>query len=69
MMRKQRVWWGKNNNKYLLGVGIFDLKGNLISKFKNNVELVKHLKLSKVILEKYLTNNLIYMITLIILDL
>ena len=53
MMRKRK-------NKYPLGVGIFDLQGNLISKFENNVELAKHLKVSKVTVGKYLNNNLIY---------
>jgi len=41
-------------------VGLFDLEGNLISKFKNNVELAKHLNISKVTVGKYLTSNLIY---------
>ncbi|GAA5114499.1 hypothetical protein GCM10023339_20290 [Alloalcanivorax gelatiniphagus] len=31
-------------NKYPLGVGIYDLDDNLISKFKNNVELAEHFK-------------------------
>jgi predicted GIY-YIG superfamily endonuclease len=47
-------------NKYTSGVGIFDLKGNLISKFKNNVELAKHLNISKVTVGKYLNSKLIY---------
>ena len=38
----------ERKNKHLLGVGIFDLDGNLISKHKNNVELAKHLNISKV---------------------
>lgn len=46
-------------NKYLNGVGIFDLNGNLIEKFDNNVELAKYLDISKVTVGKYL-NNLIY---------
>ena len=50
----------KKKNKYRLGVGIFDLDGNLTSKFKNNVELAKHLNISKVTVGKYLNNNLIY---------
>ena len=53
MMRKRK-------NKYPLGVGIFDLEDNLISKFENNVELAKHLKISKVTVGKYLNDNLIY---------
>ena len=40
----------EKKNKYPLGVGIFDLEGNLISKFKNNVELAKYLGISKVTL-------------------
>lgn len=47
-------------NKYLNGVGIFDLNGNLIKKFDNNVELGKYLDISKVTVGKYLNNNLIY---------
>lgn len=50
----------ERNNKYLLGVGIFDLDGNLLSKFNNNVELAKHLNISKVTVGKYLNSNLIY---------
>jgi len=50
----------ERRNKYSLGVGLFDLEGNLISKFKNNVELAKHLNISKVTVGKYLTSNLIY---------
>ena len=50
----------KRKNKYPLGVGIFDLEGNLISKFENNVELAKNLKISKVTVGKYLNTNLIY---------
>ena len=48
------------NNKYPLGVGIFDLQGNLISRFKNNVELANNLNISKVTVGKYLNSNLIY---------
>lgn len=47
-------------NKYLKGVGIFDLNENLIKIFSNNVELANHLSVSKVIVGKYLNNNLIY---------
>jgi uncharacterized membrane protein affecting hemolysin expression len=49
-------------NKYILGVGIFDLEGNLISKFQNNVELAKHLNISKDAkrVGKYLNSKLIY---------
>ena len=32
-----RAVMSEKKNKYPLGVGIFDLEGNLISKFKNNV--------------------------------
>ena len=42
------------------GVGIYDLSDNLISKFKNNVELASHLKISKVTVGKYLNSGLIY---------
>nr|YP_009327810.1 hypothetical protein [Epichloe typhina]APB96768.1 hypothetical protein [Epichloe typhina] len=50
----------KKRNKYLKGVGIFDLNNNLIKKFDNNVELAKYLKISKVTVGKYMNNNLIY---------
>lgn len=55
-----RVKMSERKNKYLLGVGIFDLEGNLILKFKNNVELAKHLNISKVTVGKYLNSKLIY---------
>lgn len=42
------------------GVGIYDLEDNLISKFKNNVELAKYLKISKVTVGKYLNSSLVY---------
>lgn len=35
----------KRKNKYRLGVVIFDLEDNLISKFEDNVELAKYLKI------------------------
>jgi group I intron endonuclease len=50
----------KRKNKYPLGVVIWDLEGNLISKFENNVELAKYLKISKVTVGKYLNTNLLY---------
>jgi group I intron endonuclease len=50
----------KKKNKYPLGVGIYDLDDNLILKFNNNVELAKHLDISKVTVGKYLNSGLIY---------
>lgn len=47
-------------SKHSLGVGIYDLDNNLISKFKNNVELAKHLNISKVTVGKYLKSGTIY---------
>jgi len=47
-------------SKYTEGVGIYDLNDNLISKFKNNVELAKHLNISRVTVGKYLNSGLIY---------
>lgn len=47
-------------SKYLLGVGIYDLNDNLISKFNNNVQLAKHFYISKVTVGKYLNNGLVY---------
>ena len=50
----------ERKNKYALGVGLYDLDGNLISKFNNNVELAKHLNISKVTVGKYLNSGLVY---------
>ena len=50
----------ERRNKYPNGVGIYDLNDNLISKFKNNVELAKHLNVSKVTVGKYLNSGLVY---------
>jgi group I intron endonuclease len=50
----------ERKNKYALGVGLYDLDGNLISKFNNNVELAKHLYISKVTVGKYLNSGLVY---------
>jgi group I intron endonuclease len=47
-------------NKHPLGVGIYDLDNNLISKFKNNVELAKYLNISRVTVGKYLNSGTIY---------
>ena len=55
-----RAKMSEKRNKYLLGVGIYDLDGNLILRFKNNVELAKHLNISKVTVGKYLNSNIIY---------
>ena len=55
-----RVKMSERKNKYSLGVGVFDLDGNLISKHKNNVELAKHLNISKVTVGKYLNSKHIY---------
>lgn len=46
-------------SKYENGVGIFDLEDNLLHRFNNNVELAKHLNISKVTVGKYLNNNLV----------
>nr|YP_010734773.1 hypothetical protein P8516_mgp08 [Diaporthe caulivora]WEH01746.1 hypothetical protein [Diaporthe caulivora] len=53
----------EKKNKYPLGwrkLGIYDLDGNLILKFNNNVELAKHLDVSKVTVGKYLNSGLVY---------
>jgi hypothetical protein len=50
---------GIKKNKYLNGVGIFDLEDNLIQKFANNVELANCLNISKVTVGKYLNNKLV----------
>ena len=38
----------------------YDLNDNLISKFKNNVELAKHLNIFRVTVGKYLNSGLVY---------
>lgn len=50
----------KKRNKYLNGVGIFDLKNNLVKNFDNNVELASYLGISKVTIGKYMNNHLTY---------
>ena len=50
----------QKKNKYPLGVGIYDLDDNLIFKFNNNVELAKHLGISKATVGRYLNSNLVY---------
>jgi group I intron endonuclease len=50
----------KSMSKYPLGVGIYDLNNNLLSKFNNNTELAKHLGISKVTVSKYLNKSLVY---------
>lgn len=47
-------------SKNLNGVGIFDLDGRLVSKFRNNVEIANYLKISRTTVGKYLNNGLIY---------
>lgn len=47
-------------NKYPSGVGIYDLSDNLIYKFRNNVELAKHLNISKNTVGRYLNSGLVY---------
>jgi group I intron endonuclease len=47
-------------SKHVDGIGIYDLNDNLISKFKNNVELAKHLSISRVTVGKYLNSGLVY---------
>lgn len=48
------------SNKYPLGVGIYDLNGNLINKFNNNVELAKSLNISKTTVGRYLNSGKIF---------
>ncbi|KGQ02207.1 putative intron-encoded endonuclease 1 (mitochondrion) [Beauveria bassiana D1-5] len=57
---KTKELMARKKNKYINGVGIYDLNGNLIKKFNNNVELGNYLSISKVTVGKYLNNNLIY---------
>ena len=47
-------------SKHPNGIGIYDLNNNLIKNFKNNIELAKHLNISKVTVGKYLNSNLVY---------
>ena len=60
LSEETRAIISEKKNKNPLGVGIFDLGGNLIFKFKNNVELAKHLDIPKVTVGKYLNSGLIY---------
>ena len=46
--------------KHLNEVGIYDLNDSLISEFKNNVELAKHLNICKVTVGKYLNSGVVY---------
>jgi group I intron endonuclease len=47
-------------NKYVNGVGIYNLEDNLVHKFNNNVELAEYLNISKTTVGKYLNNKLLY---------
>lgn len=51
-------------SRHLEGVGIYDLNDNLVIKFKNNVELAKHLNISKETVGKYLNAGLVYFKTI-----
>lgn len=44
-------------SKHFSGIGLYDLDDNL--KFNNNVELAKHLNISRVTVGKYLYKGLI----------
>lgn len=46
----------EKKNKHPLGVGIYDLNDNLILVF-NNVELTKHLNISKITAGKYFNSG------------
>ena len=61
----KRLWetkkrWKGKLKKNEKGVGIYDLNDNLMSIFKNNVELAKHLNISRVTVGKYLNSDLVY---------
>lgn len=51
----------KKISKHLSGIGLYDLDDNLILRFNNNVELAKHLNISRVTVGKYLNKGLIYL--------
>jgi len=55
-----RQWISDKMSKHVEGVGIYDLNDNLVSKFRKNVELAKHLNISRVTVGKYLNSGLIY---------
>lgn len=59
-MRKAGLRWVKERTNILSELEFFDLEGNLISTFNNNVELAIYLNISKVTVGKYLNSNLIY---------
>jgi group I intron endonuclease len=57
LLTRQRI--SDKMSKDPQGVGIYDLNVNLISKFNNNnVELAKHLNISRVTVGKYLNAGL-----------
>ncbi len=57
--RKLIVATQKNEmSKHIQGIGIYDF--NLVKKFKNNVELAKHINISKVTAGKYLKSGQIF---------
>lgn len=58
--KETKILLSEKKNKYPLGEGLYDLQGNLIYKFKNNVELAKHISISKVTVAKYLYSGLVY---------
>lgn len=47
-------------SKHPYGVGIYDLDNNPIAKFKNNLELTKHLNIPKVIAGKHINSGIVY---------
>ena len=47
-------------NKHPNGIGLYDLDDNLILRYKNNIELAKYFKISKVTVGKYLNSGLVY---------
>jgi group I intron endonuclease len=56
-----KILISKKMSKYPSGIGLYDLDDNLILKFNNNVELAKHLNISRVTVGKYLNKGLIYL--------
>ena len=57
-LTKQKI--SNKMSKHFNGVGIYDLNDNLVLKFRNNSELARHLKISRVTVAKYLNSGLVY---------
>jgi len=55
-----KLLMSQNKKKYPFGVGIYDLNFNLIKRFNQNVELARHLNVSKVTVGKYIKTGKVF---------